>query len=210
MWGPVKYVLSDHSTHFTCKKWNQTLSSRGISTRISLIYHPETDSQSESSIQTLSDQIKILKLQMNLSWDRVVQTTTEAVNNCYFITTGFQPIRIIDNKRNLRNDPTNEIHINQNTVDIKIIRKNLEISQKKMKTTGDKKRKEHAEWPILSYAYLRNLPSIKQQKDISPRDSGPFQIVGKKSPITYQILIRKDGKEEPHSFHINHLKRHLL
>jgi hypothetical protein len=46
-----------------------------------------------------------------------------------------------------------------------IIRENLEISQKKMKTTADNKRKEHVEWPIFSYAYLKNQPANKQQKD---------------------------------------------
>jgi transposase InsO family protein len=133
LWGPVKYVLSDHGTQYTSKKWIETLSLQGISTRISSVYHPETDGQSERSIQMLSDKIMILTLHMGLLWDPVVQMATKAVNNCYFVTTGFHPIKIMDNKRNLRNDPKNEIHINQKVEDIDNKRESGDITKKNEK-----------------------------------------------------------------------------
>ncbi|GJV72221.1 putative reverse transcriptase domain-containing protein [Tanacetum coccineum] len=50
-------IISDHDSHFTSRFWQSMQSALGTQLDISTAYHPETDGQSEKTIQTLEDKL---------------------------------------------------------------------------------------------------------------------------------------------------------
>ncbi|GKB43616.1 putative reverse transcriptase domain-containing protein [Tanacetum coccineum] len=51
-------IISDHDSHFTSRFWQSLQSALGTQLDISTAYHPETDRQSERTIQTLEDMLR--------------------------------------------------------------------------------------------------------------------------------------------------------
>ncbi|GKC30047.1 reverse transcriptase domain-containing protein [Tanacetum coccineum] len=55
--GVPMSIISDHDSHFTSRFWQSMQSALGTQLDISMTYHPETDGQSEKTIQTLEDKL---------------------------------------------------------------------------------------------------------------------------------------------------------
>ncbi|GJT64584.1 reverse transcriptase domain-containing protein [Tanacetum coccineum] len=51
-------IISDRDSHFTSRFWQSLQSALGTQLDMSMAYHPETDGQSERTIQTLEDMLR--------------------------------------------------------------------------------------------------------------------------------------------------------
>ncbi|GJX38080.1 reverse transcriptase domain-containing protein [Tanacetum coccineum] len=51
-------IISDHDSHFTSRFWQSLKNTLGTQLDMSTTYHPETDGQSERTIQTLEDMLR--------------------------------------------------------------------------------------------------------------------------------------------------------
>ncbi|GKE81683.1 putative reverse transcriptase domain-containing protein [Tanacetum coccineum] len=51
-------IISDRDNHFTPRFWQSMHSALGTQLDISMAFHPETDGQSERTIQTLEDMLR--------------------------------------------------------------------------------------------------------------------------------------------------------
>nr|GEV52516.1 reverse transcriptase domain-containing protein [Tanacetum cinerariifolium] len=56
--GVPIFIILDHVSNFTSRFWQSLQSSLGTQLDISIAYHPETDGQSEGTIQTLEDMLR--------------------------------------------------------------------------------------------------------------------------------------------------------
>ncbi|GJU17450.1 reverse transcriptase domain-containing protein [Tanacetum coccineum] len=52
-------IISDRDNHFTSRFWKSLPSALGTQLDMSMAYHPETDGQSERTIQTLEDMLRV-------------------------------------------------------------------------------------------------------------------------------------------------------
>ncbi|GJT78474.1 putative reverse transcriptase domain-containing protein [Tanacetum coccineum] len=51
-------IISDRDSHFTSRFWQSMQNALGTQSDMSTTYHPETDGQSERTIQTLEDMLR--------------------------------------------------------------------------------------------------------------------------------------------------------
>ncbi|GKE80743.1 putative reverse transcriptase domain-containing protein, partial [Tanacetum coccineum] len=56
--GGLISLISDRDSHFTSRFWQSMQSALGTQIDMSTTYHPETDGQSERTIQTLEDMLR--------------------------------------------------------------------------------------------------------------------------------------------------------
>ncbi|GJS68445.1 putative reverse transcriptase domain-containing protein [Tanacetum coccineum] len=56
-------IISDHDSRFTSRFWQSMQKELGTCLDISTAYHPQTDSQSERTIQTLEDMLRVQRLE---------------------------------------------------------------------------------------------------------------------------------------------------
>ncbi|GKC52225.1 putative reverse transcriptase domain-containing protein [Tanacetum coccineum] len=65
---PISIIL-DHDSRFTSRFWQSMQEALGTRLDMSTAYHPQTDGQSESTIQTLEDMLRVCVLDFRGSWD---------------------------------------------------------------------------------------------------------------------------------------------
>nr|GEY25122.1 putative reverse transcriptase domain-containing protein [Tanacetum cinerariifolium] len=62
-------IISNHDSRFTSSFWQSMQEALGTRLDMSTAYHPQIDSQSERTIQTLKDKLKACVLDFGRSWD---------------------------------------------------------------------------------------------------------------------------------------------
>ncbi|GJS42843.1 putative reverse transcriptase domain-containing protein [Tanacetum coccineum] len=76
-------IISDRDSHFTSRFWKSLQKSLGTSLDLSTAYHPQTDGQSERTIQTLEDMLRACVIDFGSSWDRHLPLVEFSYNNSY-------------------------------------------------------------------------------------------------------------------------------
>ncbi|GJR06202.1 putative reverse transcriptase domain-containing protein [Tanacetum coccineum] len=74
-------IISDRDGRFTSLFWQALHKALGTRLDMSTAYHPETDRQSERTIQTLEDMLRTCVLDFGKSWDRNLPLVEFSYNN---------------------------------------------------------------------------------------------------------------------------------
>jgi len=86
-------IVSDRDPWFTSRFWEKLQSAMGTKLNFSTVYHPQTDSQSERTIQTLKNMFRLCVLDFKESWMRHLSLVEFAYNNSFQATIGIHPMR---------------------------------------------------------------------------------------------------------------------
>ena len=84
-------VTSDRDPRFTSKFWGSLQNALGTKLQFSTAFHPQTDGQSERTIQTLEDILRTCALQFQGNWDVHLPLMEFAYNNGYQASIGMAP-----------------------------------------------------------------------------------------------------------------------
>ncbi|GJT72275.1 putative reverse transcriptase domain-containing protein [Tanacetum coccineum] len=79
---PVSIIL-DHDGRFTSHLWQALQEALCTKLHMSMAYHPETDGQSERTIQTLEDMLRACVMDFGGSWDAHLPLVEFYYNNSY-------------------------------------------------------------------------------------------------------------------------------
>ncbi|GJU66302.1 putative reverse transcriptase domain-containing protein [Tanacetum coccineum] len=79
---PVSIIL-DRDSHFTSNFWRSLQKALGTNLDMSTAYRPQTDGQSERTIQTLEDMLRACVIDFGNSWDRHLPLVEFSYNNSY-------------------------------------------------------------------------------------------------------------------------------
>ena len=66
--GIPSSIVSDRDPRFTSKFWESLQATLGTKLRLSSAYHPQTDGQTERTIQSLEDLLRACVLEQGVSW----------------------------------------------------------------------------------------------------------------------------------------------
>ncbi|GJR90651.1 putative reverse transcriptase domain-containing protein [Tanacetum coccineum] len=76
-------IISDRDSHFTSRFWQSLQNALGTQLDMSTTYHPETDGQSERTIQTLEDMLRACVIDFGKGWDKHLPLVEFSYNNSY-------------------------------------------------------------------------------------------------------------------------------
>ncbi|GJT69946.1 reverse transcriptase domain-containing protein [Tanacetum coccineum] len=76
-------IISDRDSHFTSRFWQSMQSALGTQLDMSTAYHPQTDGQSERTIQTLEDMLRACVIDFGKGWERHLPLVEFSYNNSY-------------------------------------------------------------------------------------------------------------------------------
>ncbi|KAI3755175.1 hypothetical protein L1987_54970 [Smallanthus sonchifolius] len=74
-------IVSDRDSRFTSRFWKSFQKSLGMKLNLSTTYHPQTDGQSEKTIQTLEDMLRACVIDFGGSWDDHLPLMEFSYNN---------------------------------------------------------------------------------------------------------------------------------
>ncbi|KAM1129140.1 hypothetical protein ACFX2B_038496 [Malus domestica] len=91
-------IISDRDPRFTSKFWIAFQEALGTRLLYSTAYHPQTDGQSERTIQTLEDMLRSSVLQFGDSWHDCLDLMEFTYNNSYHSSIGMTPFEALYGK----------------------------------------------------------------------------------------------------------------
>ncbi|XP_020262255.1 uncharacterized protein LOC109838206 [Asparagus officinalis] len=87
--GVLVCIISDRDTRFTSEFWKSLQASLGTSLSFSTAYHPQTEGQSERTIQILEDMLRTCMLDFQGSWEDHLHLVEFAYNNSFQVLKPF-------------------------------------------------------------------------------------------------------------------------
>ena len=93
--GVPREIVSDRDPRFTSMFWRSFQRELGTDTRFSTTYHPQTDIQSERTIQILEDLLRSCLMDFGGSWEEHLPLEEFAYNNSYQASIGMAPFEAL-------------------------------------------------------------------------------------------------------------------
>ena len=88
-------IISDRDSKFTSRFWLSQQTVLGTELRLSSAYHPQTDGQSERTIQTLEDLLRMCVLDFQGNWESHLPLAEFAYNNSFHSSIGMAPFEVL-------------------------------------------------------------------------------------------------------------------
>ena len=144
--GVPRKTISDRDSRLTSHFWKNFQKALGSELGFSIIFHLQTDGQSERTIRTLEDMLWACVLNFKESWEDQLPLIEFAYNNSYHDTIGMPPYEALYGRKCRSPIYWDEVgekqvlgpDLVQDTVEkIKIIRKRMQIAQSRQKNYAD-------------------------------------------------------------------------
>ncbi|GJS99350.1 putative reverse transcriptase domain-containing protein [Tanacetum coccineum] len=150
--------------------WQSMQEALGTRLDMSTTYHPQTDGQSERTIQTLEDMLRVCVLDFEGSWDVHLPLVEFSYNNSYHSS--------------VRCTPYEALYVQETTKKISQIKDRLKAACVRQKIYVDKRRKP-LEFSVGDYVLLKVSPwkgvvRFRKKGKLAPRFVRPFEIIEKK------------------------------
>ena len=97
--GVPASIVSDRDPRFTSRFWQCLQAALGTQLRMSSAYHPQTDGQSERTIQSLEDLLRACVLDHLGGWSEVLPLVEFTYNNSYHSSIGMVPYEALYGRR---------------------------------------------------------------------------------------------------------------
>ena len=76
-------IISDRGTQFTSMFWRTLHAELGTKLDLSTAFHPQTNGQSERTIQVLEDMLRACVIEFGGYWDNILPLAESSYNNSY-------------------------------------------------------------------------------------------------------------------------------
>ena len=97
--GVPSGIVSDRDPRFTSRFWESLNRALGTKLRLSSAYHPQTDGQTERTIQSLEDLLRACVLEQKGSWESFLPLIKVTYNNSFHSTIGMAPYEALYGRR---------------------------------------------------------------------------------------------------------------
>ena len=91
-------IVSNRNACFTSKFWRSLQQALGTKLHFSTAFHPQTDGQSERTIQTLEDMLRSCVMQFKGNWDSHLPLVEFTYNNTFHSSIGMAPFEALYGK----------------------------------------------------------------------------------------------------------------
>nr|GEY73212.1 putative reverse transcriptase domain-containing protein [Tanacetum cinerariifolium] len=184
---------SDFKTKFASHFWQTLQKALGTQVFMSTAYHPETDGQSERTIQTLEDMLRACVMDFGGSWDTHLPLIEFSYNNSYHKSLKCSPFEALYGRKCRSPVIWNEVGESQ------IIGperwKPLEFQ------VGDR--------VLLRVSPWKGVVRFGKRGKLAPRFVGPFVILERIGPVAYRLRLPQELSCIHDVFHVSNLKKSL-
>ncbi|GKF20519.1 putative reverse transcriptase domain-containing protein, partial [Tanacetum coccineum] len=92
-------IISDRDSKFTSHFWKSLNEALGTQLDMSTAYHPQTDGQSERTIQTLEDMLRACVMDLGKGWDKHLPLIELSYNNIYHTSIKAAPFEALYSRK---------------------------------------------------------------------------------------------------------------
>nr|GEZ39669.1 putative reverse transcriptase domain-containing protein [Tanacetum cinerariifolium] len=215
-------IISDRDSKFTSRFWRSLQEVLGTRLDMSNAYHPETNGQSERTIQTLEDMLRACVIDFGGSWDRHFPLVEFSYNNSYHASIKAAPFKALYGRKCRSPVGWSEVGDSQLTGPELIRETNEKIVQIKNRLlTARSRQKSYVdircrplEFDVGDKVMLKVSPwkgviRFGKRGKLSPRFIGPFKILERIGPVAYKLELPRELQGIHNTFHVSNFKKCL-
>ncbi|GJY79052.1 putative reverse transcriptase domain-containing protein [Tanacetum coccineum] len=215
-------IISDCVGRFVSQFWQSFQEAFGTQLDMSTAYHPETDGQSERTIQTLEDMLRACVIDFGKGWDRHLPLIEFSYNNSYHTSIKAAPFEALYGRKCRSPICWAEVGdaqltgpeiVRETTEKIIQIKHRLQASRDRQKSYADKRRKplefQVGDKVMLKVSPWKGVIRFGKRGKLNPRYIGPFKILAKVGTVAYRLELPEKLSRVHSTFHVSNLKKCL-
>ncbi|GJR54495.1 putative nucleotidyltransferase, ribonuclease H [Tanacetum coccineum] len=194
----------------------------GIRLDLSTAYHPQTDGQSERTIQTLEDMLRACVIDFGGSWDVHLPLAEFSYNNSYHSSIRCPPFEALYGRK--CRSPVLWVEIGEGSLigpelvlettdKVVLIKEKLKAATDRQKSYADKRRKplefEVGDQVLLKVSSWKGVVRFRNKGKLTPRYVGPFEILERIDLVAYRLRLPEELSNMHDTFHVSNLKKCL-
>nr|GFC92385.1 putative reverse transcriptase domain-containing protein [Tanacetum cinerariifolium] len=178
--------------------WRSLQNALGTRLDMSTAYHPETNGQSERTIQTLKDMLRACAIDFGKGWVNHLPLVEFSYNNSYHAIGEAQIL--------------GPGLIQETTEKIVQIKQRMQAARDRQKSYADLKRKP-TEFQVGDKAMLKVSPwkgvvRFGKRGKLNPRYVGPFKMLEEIGKVAYKLELPEELSRVHNTFHMSNLKKY--
>ena len=220
--GVPASIVSDRDPRFTSKFWTAFQEALGTRLLYSTAYHPQTDGQSERTIQTLEDMLRSSVLQFGDSWHQRLDLMEFAYNNSFHSSIGMAPFEALYGKPCRTPLCWSEVGervlvgpeiVEETTQNVQVIKANLKTAQDRQKSLADRHATDRVynvdDWVFLKLSPWKGVVRFGKKGKLSPRYIGPYRITERVGAVAYRLELPSELSRVHNVFHVSMLRHYV-
>ncbi|GKD70507.1 putative reverse transcriptase domain-containing protein, partial [Tanacetum coccineum] len=206
-------IIYDRDGRFTSNFWRSFQKSLGTDVSMSTAYHPETDSQSERTIQTLEDMLRACVINFGKGWVKHLPLAEFSYNNNYHASIKAAPYEALYGQKCRSPVCWAEVReaqltgpelIQETTEKIILIKQRIQAAQDRKKSYANLKRKP-MEFEVRDRVMLKVSPwkvvvRFGKRGKLNPRYVRPFKVLDKVGKVAYRLELPQELSRVHHTF----------
>ena len=220
--GVPRSIISDRDGRFTSRFWTSVHMAMGSRLKFSTAFHPQTDGQSERTIQTLEDMLRSCVLDFKGNWDQKLPLIEFSYNNSYHSSIDMAPFEALYGRK--CRSPINWQEVGQKQLqktdfikktseDIQKIKQRLDMAFSRQKSYADKRRRplefQVGDAVFIKIAPMKGVMRFGKKGKLSPRYTGPFEILERVGKVAYRLALPPELSSMHDVFHVSMLKKYI-
>ncbi|GKB09679.1 putative reverse transcriptase domain-containing protein [Tanacetum coccineum] len=213
-------IICDRDGRFTSNFWKSFQKALGTDVSMSTAYHPETDGQSERTIQTLKDMLRACVIDFGKGWVKHLPLAEFSYNNSYHASIKAAPYEALYGRKCRSPVCWAEVGeaqltgpelIQETTEKIVLIKQRMQAAQDRQKSYADRKRKpmefEVRDRVMLKVSPWKGVVRFGKRGKLNPRYVRPFRVLAKVGKVADRLELPQELSRVHHTFHVSNLKK---
>ncbi|GJV81834.1 putative reverse transcriptase domain-containing protein, partial [Tanacetum coccineum] len=184
--------------------------------------HPETDGQSERTIQTLEDMLRACVIDFGNGWEGHLPLIEFSYNNSYHASIKAAPFEALYGRKcrspvcwaevgDARLTGPELVH--ETTEKIVQIKQRMQAARDRQKSYADVRRKplefQVGDRVMLKVSPWKGVVRFGKRGKLNPRYIGPFKVLAKVGTVAYRLELPQQLSRVHSTFHVSNLKKCL-
>ncbi|GJY69390.1 putative reverse transcriptase domain-containing protein [Tanacetum coccineum] len=218
--GILVLIICDRDLRFASNFWRSLQNALGTNLDMSTAYHPQTNGQSERTIQTLEDMLRACAIDFGKGWVNHLPLVEFSYNNSYHASIKAAPFEALYGRKCRSPVCWTEVGeaqilgpelIQETTEKIIQIKQRMQAARDRQKSYADLKRKP-MEFQVGDKVMLKVLPwkgvvHFGKRGKLNPRYVGPFKVLEKVGEVAYKLELPEELSRVHNTFHVSNLKK---
>ncbi|GJV53873.1 putative reverse transcriptase domain-containing protein [Tanacetum coccineum] len=185
-----------------------------------IAYHPQTDRQSERTIQTLKDMLRACVIDFGKGWVNHLPLVEFSYNNSYHASIKVTPFEALYDRKCCSPVCWAEVGevqltgpeiVQETTAKVIQIKQRMQATHDRQKSYADLKRKsmefQVGDKVMLKVSPWKGVVHFGKRGKLNPRYVGPFKVLEKVGAVAYKLELPRELSRVHNIFHVSNLKK---
>ncbi|GJZ79803.1 putative reverse transcriptase domain-containing protein, partial [Tanacetum coccineum] len=204
-------VYGPHDPRFASNFWRSLQNALGTNLDMSTAYHPQTDGQSERTIQTLEDMLRACAIDFGKGWVNHLPLVEFSYNNSYHASIKAAPFEALYGRKCRSPVCWTEVGEAETIEKIIQIKQRMQAARDRQKSYADLKRKpmefQVEDKVMLKVSPWKGVVRFGKRGKLNPRYVGPFKVIERVGEVAYKLERPEELSRVPNTFYVSNLKK---